>query len=94
MLKGNFVKLILYLCAIDFASLTLLISGRGAQIHIPIRTYIPPPPQKKDRLPMYTCKQVIRKDKYSKAELTFLVQPVEFGVMMVLADFTSDTPLL
>lgn len=43
---------------------------------------------------MYTCKQVIRKDKYSKAELTFLVQPVEFGVMMVLADFTSDTPLL
>jgi hypothetical protein len=36
MLKGNSAKLILYLCAIDFASLTLLISDRGAQIEVSI----------------------------------------------------------
>jgi len=36
-LKGNFVKLILYLCAIDVTSLTLSIPDRGAQIEVSIR---------------------------------------------------------
>jgi hypothetical protein len=37
MLKGNFVKLILYLCAIDVTSLTLSISDRAVQIEVSIR---------------------------------------------------------
>lgn len=36
MLKGNSAKLILYICAIDFVSLTLLISGRDARIEVSI----------------------------------------------------------